>query len=90
MRKLIYLIAIFSTPVFATKTIECEFTRYSDDMGNYALDPAYKLTFLTDNSDGKTYMQTGGRPEKSRVESTPGTGETFIKRDMLTKFYKEI
>ena len=69
MKKLTYLILIFSTPIFATQTIECNFTSVSDNEGHYKIENDYpfKLTFLINNSDKKTYMTKNDASSKTEV-----------------------
>ena len=75
MKKLIYLITLFSTPIFAAQTIECDFTSYSNKDGNHK--DTLKLTFLINNSDKKTYVKHG--EASSEVEYTDGYhGKTFV------------
>ena len=79
MKKLIYLIAAFSSPVFATQAIECNFTGYSDGIGHYKEEDTLKLTFLINNSDKKTYMTRGDASSKTEVEYIESyLGKTFI------------
>ena len=54
MRKILYLLAVFSVPALATQTYECKFTNYSNPKGNSTEN--LNLTFVIDKAAEKSYM----------------------------------
>jgi hypothetical protein len=75
MRKIIYLLSIFSAPVFATQTYICDFTNYSDQKGNKKED--FQLTFVIDNEADKAY-QIGNIGSDPVIHINKGHGMSFI------------
>lgn len=75
MNKIIYLLLFFSSQVFATQTIECKFSSYSDQKGNHA--STLELTFIIDTSSEKAYM-VGNNGSNEVIHIDRGSGKTFI------------
>lgn len=80
MRKILYLLAVFSIPAFATQTYECKFTNYSDQKGNSTEN--LNLTFIIDKASGKSYMV--GNNGSGPVEHIDrGLGVSFVEITLL-------
>lgn len=75
MRKIIYILAIFSTPVFATQTYICNFTNYSDQKGNHK--EKFKLIFVIDKKADKAHM-IGNNGSNPVVHVDKGNGKSFV------------
>ena len=82
MRKILMLILfniLISTNVFGeTLTIICDYKNYASDDGFHKVKDKFSLTFIIDNSNGKSYMIGNmGSTEVSMLKSDEG-GYTFI------------
>ena len=75
MKKLIFLLALFSTSAFATQTFECIFTNFSDQKGNHK--ETLKLTFLIDKEAEKSYI-IGNNGSNPVAHFDRGNGISFV------------
>ena len=75
MKKIIYILALFSSPIYATQTYICDFSNYSNQKGNHKEN--FKLTFVLDKEAGKSYM-IGNNGSNPVTHIDEGNGKSFI------------